>query len=41
MDSGVQDMRDPRLASMEFLLGTGLKRPQAELVKRAVARRSR
>jgi helicase len=41
LDYGIQDLHDPRLNSMEFLLGAGLKKGQAELVRRAVGRRSR
>lgn len=41
LDAGIRDLRDPRLASMKFLTGAGLKKPQAEIVRRAVVRRGR
>lgn len=41
LDAGIRDLQDPRLASIEFLLGAGLQKPQAELVRRVVVRRGR
>jgi helicase len=41
LESGIRDFNDERLKSMEHLLAAGLRKPQAELVRRAVARRER